>query len=45
MITSTYDLCLLIITEKETFGVVSMQTDDTLFLRSEEFTAREDNEL
>jgi hypothetical protein len=45
MITSTYNPCLLIITEKETFGVISIQTDNTLFLGSEEFAAREDNEL
>jgi hypothetical protein len=45
MTMSTYDPCLLITTEKETFGVVGMQTDDTLFLGSEEFAAREDNEL
>jgi hypothetical protein len=44
MVTSTYDPCLLI-TTKEPFGVVSMQIDDTLFLGSEEFAAREDNEL
>jgi hypothetical protein len=44
MVTSTYNPCLLITTEKP-FGVVSMQTDDTLFLGSEEFAAREDNEL
>jgi hypothetical protein len=45
MTMSTYDPCLLIITEKETFGVISMQIDDTLFLGSEEFAACEDNEL
>jgi hypothetical protein len=44
IVTSTYDPYLLI-TTKEPFGVVSMQTDDTLFLGSEEFTAREDNKL
>jgi hypothetical protein len=44
MVTSTYDPYLLIITE-EPFGVISMQTDDTLFLGSEEFAAHEDNEL
>jgi hypothetical protein len=44
MVTSTYDPCLLITTE-EPFGVIGMQTDDTLFLGSEEFAAHEDNEL
>jgi hypothetical protein len=42
---STYNPCLLIITKKETFGVIGMQIDDTLFLGSEEFIAYEDNEL
>jgi hypothetical protein len=45
MVTSSYDPCLLITTEKETFGVVGMQTDDTLFLGSEEFATLEENEL
>jgi hypothetical protein len=45
MTTLTYDLCLLITTKKEAFGVVSMQTDDTLFLASDEFVALEDSEL
>ena len=45
MITSTYNPCLLITTEKETFGIVDMQTDDTLFLGLEEFAILEDNEL
>jgi hypothetical protein len=45
MVTSTYDPCLLITTEKKTFGVIGMQIDDTLFLGSEEFATLEDNEL
>jgi hypothetical protein len=44
MATSTYDPCLLIITN-QTFGIVGMQTDDTLFLGSEEFVTLEDNKL
>ena len=44
MTTSTYDPCLLIPTE-EALGNVGMQTDDTLFLGSEEFATLEDNEL
>jgi hypothetical protein len=45
MVTSSYDPCLLITTEKGTFGVVGMQTDDTLFLGSEKFATLEDEEL
>ena len=45
MTTSSYDPCLLITTKKEAFGVVGMQTDNTLFLASDEFAALEDNEL
>ena len=44
MVTSSYDPCLLI-TEKETFGVINMQIDDTLFLGLEEFATLKDNEL
>jgi hypothetical protein len=45
MVTSTYDPCLLITTTKGVFGVVGMQTDDTLILGSEEFDTIEDEEL
>jgi hypothetical protein len=45
MTTSSYDPCLLITTKKGAFGVVGMQTDDTLFLASDEFAALEDSEL
>jgi biopolymer transport protein ExbD len=47
MVTSSYDPCLLITTEKEKeiFGVIGIQTDNTLFLGSEEFTIHEENEL
>ena len=45
MTTSSYDPCLLITTKKEAFGVVGMQTDDTLFLVFNEFAALEDSEL
>jgi hypothetical protein len=45
MATSTYDPCLLIITIKRAFGIVGIQTDDTLILRSEEFGTIEDKEL
>jgi hypothetical protein len=36
---------LLIITKKEAFKVISMQTNDTLFLASDEFAALKDSEL
>jgi hypothetical protein len=45
MTTLLYNSCLLIITKKEAFGVVGMQTDNTLFLASDEFAALEDSEL
>jgi hypothetical protein len=45
MTTSSYDPCLLITMSKDTFGVVGMQTDDTLFLGSEQFAALEEEEL
>jgi hypothetical protein len=45
MTTSSYDPCLLITTKKGIFGVVGMQTDDTLILGSEEFANLEDKEL
>jgi hypothetical protein len=43
--TLLYNPCLLIITKKEAFEVVGMQTDDTLFLASDEFAALKDSEL
>ncbi|KAJ5904893.1 uncharacterized protein N7473_001809 [Penicillium subrubescens] len=45
MVTSPYDPCLLISTAKEAFGVVGMQTDDTLILGSDEFAKLEAKEL
>ena len=46
METLTYDPCLLISTkESHEFGVVSMQTDDTLILGNKDFLAREQNEI
>jgi hypothetical protein len=45
MATFTYDPCLLIITTKAAFGVVGIQTDDTLILRSKEFNTIEDKKL
>jgi hypothetical protein len=43
--TLLYNLCLLIITKKEAFEVIGMQTDNTLFLASDEFAALEDSKL
>ena len=41
-----YNPCLLIITiDKEVFGIVSMQTDNTLILGTEQFLATKDIEL
>jgi hypothetical protein len=45
MVTSTYDPCLLITTTENAFGIVGMQTDDTLILGSEEFSILENDEL
>jgi hypothetical protein len=45
MVTSTYDPCLLISTAKGAFGVVGMQTDDTLILGSDDFAKLEEKEL
>jgi hypothetical protein len=45
MTTLLYDPCLLITTKKEAFEVVSIQTDNTLFLTSDEFAVLEDSEL
>jgi hypothetical protein len=45
MATSTYDLCLLITTIENGFGIVGMQTDDTIILADEPFLTLEENEL
>jgi hypothetical protein len=45
MATFTYDPCLLITTTKAAFGVVRIQTDDTLILRSKKFDTIKDNKL
>ena len=44
MITSTYDLCLLII-KKAPFSVISMQTDNTIILDDQAFNDRESEEM
>jgi hypothetical protein len=35
----------LIITNKDIFGIVSIQTDDTIILANKRFSAREEEEL
>ena|ERR1700735_3566635 len=45
IIISTYDPCFLITTKKEVFGLIGMQTDNTLILVLEEFLVLEDNKL
>ncbi len=43
---STYDLCLLTTVDKEgPFGLVGIQTDDTLFLGDERFTLLEERKI
>jgi hypothetical protein len=44
IIISTYDPCFLI-TTKEVFGLIEMQTDNTLIIASEEFSVLENDEL
>ena len=41
---STYDPCLLY-TNRNGFGIVGLQTDDTLFLADETFAKSEETEL
>ena len=43
MIIFTYNPCFLIITKKEVFGFVGMQTNNILILALEEFSVLEDN--
>jgi hypothetical protein len=45
MATSTYDPCLLVTTIKGGFGIVRMQTNDTIILADEPFSTLEENEL
>ncbi len=52
MIESTFDSCLLHINQiefiefiRKNFGIVRLQTDDTLILADDEFAALEENEL
>ena len=45
MCTSTFDPCFLITTTKAPFGIVGMQTDDTIILGDDQFSALEEDEL
>ena len=45
MIISTYNLYFLIITKKEIFSLIKMQTDNTLILILEEFSVLKNNKL
>ena len=45
IIISTYNPCFLIITKKEVFGLIGMQTDNTLILILKEFLVLEDNKF
>jgi hypothetical protein len=45
MATSTYDPCLLVTTTEDGFGIVGMQTDNTIILVNEHFLTLEKNEL
>ena len=45
MIISTYNPYFLITTKKEVFGLVGMQTNNTLILALEEFSVLKDNEF
>jgi len=45
MTTSTFDPCFLITTTGTPFGIVGMQTDDTIILGDDQFSALEEDEL
>ena len=45
IIISTYNPCFLIITKKGVFGLIGMQTNNTLILALEEFLVLKDNKL
>jgi len=45
MTTSTFDPCFLITTTGTPFGIVGMQTDDTIILGDDQFLALEEDEL
>jgi hypothetical protein len=43
--TSIYNLCFLITTNKDIFGIISIQTDNIIILVDKRFSAREEEEL
>src|SRR5438045_1506009 len=45
MTTSTFDPCFLITTTGTPFGIVGMQTDHTIILADNQFSALEEDEL
>ena len=45
METSTYNPYLLITKDKDTFGIVGMQTDDTIILANKKFSKLKEKEL
>ena len=45
MTTSTFNPCFLIITTGTPFGIIGMQTDDTIILGNDQFSALEEDEL
>ena len=45
MVPSTHNPCLLVTNKAELFGIVGMQTDDTLFLGNKAFATLENDEL
>jgi hypothetical protein len=45
MTTSTFDPCFLVTTTGTPFGIVGMQTDDTIILGDDQFSALEEDEL
>ena len=45
MVTSTYNPCFLITTTKEVFGIIRIQTDNTLILGSKIFLVLKENKL
>ena len=45
MTISIFNLCFLIITTGTPFGIVGMQTDDTIILGDDQFSALEEDEL
>jgi hypothetical protein len=45
MVISTYDSCLLVTTIEDGFGIIGMQTDDTIILADKYFSILEENEL